>query len=174
MTIHFELRFEDLFALQKHVIQYSFTHHVKRMYFKWITSILLAILLLLSVNITITTFLISLIIAALYFLIAPNLYNTFAFWKYKKQMETKDYTPILGSCKMELLETGISRIMNGKETFFEWDRFEKLGEDEEYYFLYESDLNALIIPKQTGNTDEISSFHQLIGQNVKQFKGEKN
>src|SRR5699024_12598452 len=99
------------------------------MYFKWITAILLAILLILLVNITITTALISLIIAAIYFLIAPNLYNTFAFCRYHKQMETKDYTSKLDSCKMERLETGILRIMNGREKLIGWERFEEYGEE---------------------------------------------
>lgn len=170
MTIQFELRFEDLLALQKHVIQHSYTHHIKRMYFKWFFAILLAVLILVLMNIKITTVIFSLFIVGLFFLVAPRLYDGLVLRKYQKQMKTKDYTSYLGFCKMELSETGILRRMNGKETCFQWGQFEKSGEDEEHYFLYASDLDALIIPKHAEFNTLIRPFIQKMVNN--QYKGE--
>lgn len=153
MTIHFMQDFDDLIALQKNVIEDSYTHYIKKLYFKWITTILLAILVLVVVNTSLLTVLIALALAVIYYFLAPTLYNQLAFSKLKRQMQQKDYAHLLGACQMTFSEGGITRVIQDNETYFNWNRFEKIGEDDKHYFLYESDLQGLIIPKEWHNMD---------------------
>ena len=154
MTIHFQLERDDLFTLQKYVIEHSYTHHVKRMYFKWALALILGLSLLFFVNISITTFILSLIVAIGVFFIAPIVYNQFSFFRFKKQIEKNDYSHVLGPCNMSFSEEGIMRTINQREVFFAWQQFEKWEEDAEHYFLFENDLQALIIPKQSNEINE--------------------
>lgn len=164
MTIHFHLQFEDLLALQENVIHVSYTHQIKRMYFKWITTILLAIILLFVLKTSMVTIVLSLVLVFVYYLFAPKIYNQMSFMKLKKQMEANDYSHLLGSCKMIFSDSGILRVISEKETYFKWDDFEKLEENDHYLFLYQSDLQALIIPKQIDDTS--FNYHQFVKQNI--------
>lgn len=154
MNIDFQLTRDDLFALQKYVIEHSLTHHVKRKYFKWAFTLILGLSLLLFVNTSVITFILSLFVAIGIFFIAPIIYNKLSFIRFRKHIEANDYSHVLGSCHMSFSEDGITRTINNEETLFTWQRFEKWEEDTTHYFLFENDLQALIIPKQSDQISE--------------------
>src|SRR5699024_6434350 len=97
MTAHFTLGFEDLIAFQKDVINNSRTHHIKKKYFQWITSIIIFLAaLFLMKSIILITFVTSLCITIAYFFVFPLLYNNLALTKLKKQLQKKDYSHLQG------------------------------------------------------------------------------
>lgn len=171
MTIHFHLDFEDLTAFQQDVIKHSYTHTIKKKYFKWISSIVLFLVALFLINISLVTVAVSLIVAIIYFMIFPLLYSNITFFKLKKQMKNRDYSHVLGACEMTFSENGIDREMADATTHFDWDGFEKLREDPHHYFLYVNDLQGLIIPKKPDGVDEekTTAYHELIQRNADSF-----
>lgn len=168
MTIHFNLDFEDLLAFQQDVIKHAHTHYIKEKYSKWITTIILFITLFFLMKASFVTGVLSLIIAIFYFITFPFLYSKVTFAKLKKQMQKNDYSYVLGACSMTFSDTGIDRELNDEITHFDWNQFEKWHEDCDRYFLYVSDLQGLIIPKEPGGMigEEKAAHHDLIRQHL--------
>jgi len=165
MTAHFTLGFEDLIAFQKDVINNSRTHHIKKKYFQWITSIIIFLAaLFLMKSIILITFVTSLCITIVYFFVFPLLYNNLALTKLKKQLQKNDYSHVLGVCNVTISEEGISREINDSTSHFEWNQFEKINEDDRHYFLYVSDLQGLIISKKPDNMNDekTTAYNHLI------------
>ena len=66
---------------------------------------------------------------------------------------------------MIVSETGISTKDTLMETKFQWNAFIKKQESKEYYFLFMSSMQALIIPKRIfNNADERIQFEKLLSQ----------
>lgn len=66
---------------------------------------------------------------------------------------------------MIVSETGISTKDVLTETKFQWNAFIKKQESREYYFLFVSSMQALIIPKRIfNNADERIQFEKLLSQ----------
>ncbi len=165
MTARFTLGFEDLIAFQKDIINNSHTHHIKKKYFQWITSIIIFLAaLFLMKSITLLTFVTSLCITIVYFLIFPLLYNNLSLAKLKNQLQKSDYSHVLGVCNVTISEEGISREVNDSTSHFEWYQFERVNEDDRHYFLYVSDLQGLIISKTPDNMNDekTSAYNDLI------------
>ena len=55
---------------------------------------------------------------------------------------------ILGSQKMTIGDEGIIRVTDNSTNNFKWNQFVKVSENDKNYFLYISDLQAVIISKQ--------------------------
>lgn len=147
MTIHFTLDFEDLLAFQRNVIKYAHTHQIKKAYFKWISAIILFILSLYLIGLSLITAGTSLLIAIIYIVIFPCIYDKVTFSRLTKKLEQNDYSHVLGECEVTISDEGIERKLSGRVMHFEWDRFEKWHEDDGHYFLYVSDLEGIIISK---------------------------
>lgn len=164
MTIRFNLNFEDLLAFQQDVIKNAHTHHIKKKYFKWITTILVFLAILLLMKISIISVVTSLIVSIIYFIFFPHLYTRITYFKLKSKMLNNDYSHVLGDCEMTFSNTGIVRDLKGKTTHFDWDHFKRLREDSHHYFLYVSDLQGVIIPKEPDGINEQNkaAFHDLI------------
>lgn len=147
MTIQFQLDMEDLLAFQSDVIKHSHTHQVKKSYYRWISTIVLFLLVLLLVETTPATVVGIFILTIIYYFSFPFLYQKLSMLLYKNQLKKKDFSHLFEPCEMTLSDTGIERKLNEKTSHFTWDQFQNKREDTNHYFLYVSDLEALIIPK---------------------------
>jgi hypothetical protein len=79
---------------------------------------------------------------------------------------------------MILSEKGIDSIIkNYKEIKYEWNHFNKVGEDEKYYFLYHAKLKNtlyLIIPKRVvENTAQEEALRSLLQDKIPKHTGKK-
>lgn len=139
------------------------------MYFKWAMTIIASLSLLLFVNISITTIFLTILVAGAIFIVAPMVYNKVSFLTYKRKIKSNDYSQILGRCQMTFSEDGITRKIDGNNTFFAWGQFDKWEEDTFHFFLFENDLQALIIPKQTSemSEEEKLQYQQWIESSIK-------
>jgi len=148
VTIHFQLTFDDLIAMQKNVISHSRTHDIKGKYFKWVISSILLVALLLLLPWSVVTMIISFLVAGIFFITAPFIYPKMAFSKLKKQMERQDFSKLLKPCEMRFTKDGINRVIDGETTHFSWNDFKTYHADDSHYFLYVDDLQGVIIPKK--------------------------
>lgn len=90
-------------------------------------------------------------------------------------MHQNDYSHVLGACEMTFSDTGIERDLKGEATHFDWGQFEKWHEDNHHYFLYVSDLQGLVIPKEPDgiNEEEKAPYHDLIRQRTDLMKNKQ-
>jgi hypothetical protein len=168
MNAYFTLDFDDLLAFQKDVITTSYTHTIKKKYFKWISAALLFLLSLLLVKNTFQTFVVVTVAVVLYFFIFPFLYHYVAGIRLKSQLQKNDYSHVLGECKVTISDDGIHREIHGTASHFKWTDFEKMHEDSGHYYLYVSDLQGLILRKTPDNlnAEETTLFNRLIKDNT--------
>lgn len=163
MTIQFQLKLHDFIDMQKDVIKNSRTHDVKGKYFRWGISIILLIALLLLLKISIVTVIISIVVAGIFWLIAPIIYPKIAFARLKGKIQQNDYSRLLKPCKMHFTDDGIDRVLDGETMHFPWKEFRKIQEDDSHYFLYVSDLQGIIIPKEpTVINGDVKQFQERI------------
>lgn len=174
MTIRFHVDFDDLFAMQQDVIQHSQTHHIKEMYFKWITSIVLFLAALFLMGLSLTAVITSLVIAVIFFLLFPFLYRNIAFFRLKRNMQKNDYSHVLGACEMTISDNGIDRKKQNATTHFDWEQFESWREDSSHYFMYVDDLQGVIISKNPDemNEQETTAFNEKLRQHAAVLIGE--
>lgn len=144
--------------MQKNVINHSRTHDVKGKYFRWGISILILIVCL-FIKISFISLIIGLVLAGIFFLIAPMLYPKIAFARLKSKFEQSDHSELLKPCEMHFSKEGIDRVIDGETTHFPWNGFRYMKEDESRYFLYVDDLQGIIIPKHpTMESDDFTTF----------------
>ncbi|HLR67937.1 MAG TPA: YcxB family protein [Virgibacillus sp.] len=172
MNVNFNLEFDDLLAFQEDVINNSRTHDIKAKYFKWITTIIILLGMLLLVKTSLLSAIFILIIAMIYFFLFPYLYKSMTFRKLKNKLQNNDYSHILGPCQMTFSENGIDRETKHSTSHFNWNQFEKVSEDNKHYFLYVTDLEGLIIPKQPDhmNEKEIMEYNNMIKNFIRNLK----
>ncbi|MUV37608.1 hypothetical protein JNUCC1_01414 [Lentibacillus sp. JNUCC-1] len=172
MTFHCHLEFNDILALQKDVIQHSYTHHIKKMYYKWVLAVAVFLAIVFPFGPSLTSAMVGAVAVVIVLLAFPSLYNKAAFSRSQSQMAKQDYSSVLGPCKITLTDTGIEREISGDVTFFDWADFTRLGEDDTHYFLYQTDLNGLVLPKDPGdlNAEETADYHDRVQASVQDGK----
>jgi hypothetical protein len=100
--------------------------------------------------------------------VASNL--LFARTKIKKQAEKvtaneKNHSIFLDT-SLQITDIGIALKDELSESSFVWKAFVKKAEHENYYFLFTSALQAIIIPKRIFKTDEKIQFEKLLSQHL--------
>lgn len=148
MQIQYQLEIADIIALQENVVETSYTHKIKSEYFQWIVTIALLIAGVVFWKMNTTISMILVLIAFVFMFLGSTFYKKLAQATSRRKILKQDYTTLLQPCTMEISEEGISRLLDDKKTFFAWDKFSRVSEDMEHYFLYADDLQGLIIPKK--------------------------
>jgi|GEM_PF-6203743 len=97
------------------------------------------------------------------------LYDLFTVLKfemfYKNDEKILKHSFGLGNCELILSEEGlIKKFKDKKEESAKWSQVIKARQDEERYFLYITDLNAIVIKKTPDNmnTDEVKAYNDFI------------
>ncbi|KAA5533195.1 hypothetical protein F0919_11650 [Taibaiella lutea] len=151
MTIRFELTIDDLIA-------FGFYNRKNGSRIKKAISLLPVIMLLIILIATLYYyfFLQELIvfdtsnIALIIFLLAYTLSKTkwFYSWYWKYKYGKKEYASWFGERILTFSETSLFAKTSRAETSYNWNSFVKFGESKEYFFLFVSNLQAIIIPKK--------------------------
>lgn len=171
-AIHFQLQKKDLIAFQQDVVTHSYTHKIKQAYYKWISSVVLFLSILLLTELTPVMIGLSLFFTLIYYLLFPFLYQKIAMTFYKRQIEKNSYSHILGSCEMSFSDDGIDRLINGETKHFSWNSFKNVREDQNRYYFYISDLQAVLLPKTPDHltTTERKKYTAYIETCINQIK----
>lgn len=85
--------------------------------------------------------------------------------KTKKMIEEGDNTGILGMHKLTLNDEEIIHIEPESEQKIKWKGIKKLEESDTHYFLYNTAISAIIIPKQKVR-DDIEKLDKILKSNV--------
>jgi len=75
-------------------------------------------------------------------------------------------SPIFQQFALDVSETGLSVKGALSETRYQWKAFIKKQETKDYYFLFTSGIQAMIIPKRIFNKDERMQFEKLLSQHL--------
>jgi hypothetical protein len=107
--------------------------------------------------------LLSLILLA-WILYIPRFLDKRVLYRTKKMLEDGDNSGILGRHQLIISDEGILHIEPESEHNIKWNGFKKIVETDEYYFLYNTAVSALIIPKK-----KVHELEKLSGLMKKNF-----
>lgn len=144
MKLQFNLSFEDLIDLQKNVISKS-KHHRKVKYI--LLSGFPISLLFLNLIFQTPVSLLTIGMILLWIIVFPTIYKKLTLSSTVRIMKKQNLNGVLGSNTMLLDEQGITRKTKNNQNFLAWDQFVVVREDEKHYYLYVSDVQAMIISK---------------------------
>lgn len=169
MIAKFTIDRNDFVALQSDGIKSSKGHKIREI---WFTILIIAIAFLVPLLIY-KTIILALLWGLFYALLSPLLYKFFTTLKlrimYKNSKEILKLNFVLGKCELTLSDEGLEkRNENGKE-YAKWSQIIRASDDEDRYFLYVDDLNAIVIKKnpENMNIDETKQYQQLITEYLK-------
>ena len=88
-----------------------------------------------------------------------------ALAKTRKMIEEGDNTGIIGKHKIILQEDGITHIEPESEKRIKWSGIKRLEENNDYYFLYNTTVSAIIIPKRKVAVD-LDKLNRILIKNI--------
>lgn len=173
MTLHYNITFNDLMDLQKDGLKNSTYHKRTRIKLQWVTSFLIFFITILFFEFlsqsgygNLSQSNIATIAAGtiVYFMIFPFYYRTLNIINFKRVFKNNNNSNMLGDWKLTFIEEGITRETENSTSFFKWEAFEKATQDDQHYFLFLSDLQAVIIPKvfSEQEDEERSEFNYFV------------
>lgn len=157
MKLQFNLSFEDLIDLQKNVISKS-KHHRKVKYI--LLSGFPISLLFLNLIFQTPVSLLTIGMILLWIIVFPTIYKILTLSSTVRIMKKQNLSAVLGSTTMLLDEQGITRKTKNNQNFLAWDQFVVVREDEKHYYLYVSDVQAMILSKSALTDDRTKEAFQ--------------
>jgi hypothetical protein len=94
------------------------------------------------------------IASLLWILFFPSIINRRILKKTEKMITEGDNSGILGKHELDFEENWIIHKTSESEQKIRWSGIKKLEETNNYYFLYDTAISAIIIPKQKLNIDK--------------------
>ncbi len=85
--------------------------------------------------------------------------------KTRKMIEEGDNTGILGRHELTLNDDGIIHVEPESEQKIKWSGIKKLEESDSYYFLYNTAVSAIVIPKQKV-LNNIEQLDKILKSNI--------
>ncbi|SHN10626.1 hypothetical protein SAMN05216179_1919 [Gracilibacillus kekensis] len=174
MITKFTITEQDFVALQENLLLHSkfFIKYIKIT--QWLFSI--SVFLLLSIflfrsmlysyewSFSWFEFASIILVSFLFFYFFPRFFRWAILLIFRKVYRKNKPVGILGPQTITIKEDGLERIIKNKQDFFNWEQFVKLRSDEHRYFLYLSDVQAVILKKKTTNLndEETEQYHKLI------------
>ena len=151
MEVAFEFDMDDWMALQKNRL--STSPQLKRLHIivallMPLVFIILSISDIYSHRFYATDLIFYVVISILWVLFMPKWYKKRVLVKVRKQIEEGDNSGILGKQTLIFTDDGITQITNEAKYEIKWDGIKQLVEIEDYYFLYNTAISAIIIPKK--------------------------
>lgn len=161
MELHFKISFEDIVELHKNIIANS-NHHKK---LRWMIFILSSAYYLIFVLNRITLF--SVTVTIICFILFIPLFNYVALFATKRILIKQKNLLLIGEHKLTINDDGIIQETEGSHTVFEWSLFVNVRQDSSNYYLYVSDLQALLVPKEAFLDKEAEQdFNRYLEKNM--------
>ncbi|SDM29594.1 YcxB-like protein [Paenibacillus sp. OK060] len=149
MKLKFNLEFEDLVDLQKNVVLKSSQHRK----YRWIMLFLFTVLLFVTV-LRASVSPISLGIILFFIITFPFVFTKLSIYSLIRTLKKQNLSMLVGNNLLFLNDEGIVRSTETANSSFKWNDFKIIRQDADHYFLYVSDLQAVIIPKRALDTEE--------------------
>lgn len=105
------------------------------------------------------------VISLLWMIYYPKRLTVRTLKKVKKELEKPENSKILGIHTIEVLENGLKITKPESENFINWSGLVRLAETANYYFIYNTTLSAIVIPKNKIQ-HEITEFDSILKKHL--------
>lgn len=172
MIINFQLTYEDHLALQRNAIKNVKYHRKREKQFLLILTVIVGSIAMYFASVTLTTSLyyesptlynsvvvIAGVLSVLILLpIIKKLYIPMIIWQYKsmtkRNAEKKWPINMMLTLNEKGVEVNSERNQVKGRFLIDWEAIQKVGEDENRFYLYFEDNDAVVIPKKWGVTNQ--------------------
>ncbi len=169
MEIEFELEMKDWMELQKNHLNNSKQVRKSKIISTWMLPVLISVLMLKDIingyNLDPLRFILFGILAILWVLYIPKGMMKRMLNSSRKMLLEGDNSGIFGIHKMSFNDEGFVHFEPESENKIKWTAIKKLEATETHYFLYNTGMSAIIIPKyKIGN--EVNSLDIILKNNI--------
>ncbi|QTN00663.1 hypothetical protein ERJ70_16025 [Sediminibacillus dalangtanensis] len=175
VEVRYRLTLEDVMALQKNTLANTKLHTSRKKYAGIITSICIFVFMLLSLGRAPLTseLLLTVVLTLSYFLVFSPVYDKLTLLSIKRMYRKTKRHPMLGAYRVVISDNGLERSTDNFHDHYQWSDFEKITEDDHHFFLYLSDVFAIIIKKESDNLslDEEKNYHHYIKERMRMVNG---
>jgi high-affinity Fe2+/Pb2+ permease len=168
MKIEFDFDIDDWMEFQKHHVLNSKQVKRSKIFVTLILPVMSSVFIYIDIikdRLSPARLVFYVVITLIWILINPKWMNRSILKKAKKMLNEGDNSGVLGKNEVYFEESGIIHKMSGSEHKINWSGIKKLEETDTYYFLYDSALSAIIIPKQKLNVDK-EALDKLLKDNI--------
>ncbi|MDE0581698.1 YcxB family protein [Planococcus sp. A6] len=171
MILNYQLTVDDLFALQKNYFRTS-KYHINRGKLAFIVLLLFSYLTFNSLLLKILPGNVSpdligpvsigggILLVLILLPFVRDLYFKLQVWRFKIAFKRLKNNGWPKECITKLTPEGIELHIHNSQlegkTQLNWSAFQKVGEDEQRFFLYHTDMDAVVLPKQIDSSNEES------------------
>lgn len=172
MEIKFEFDINDWMGFQMHFLETSKQFKRSKIIVTYMLPAAFSIIILFDIlrgKLNIVGIAIFGIISLLWVLIYPQRMTERARKRVRGIIEDGDNSSILGQHRIIFSDEGINHIEPESEQKMKWSGIKKFEENDDFYFLYNTSVSAIIIPKKKIDVD-INSLDELLKSNLIQKK----
>lgn len=148
--IAYEFEMSDWMALHSHHISHSKQYKQYFLFMKLMLPGTFLVLILKDLylkQMSVAVITVAVIFSILWVIFIPKRLKKNAEKRFLKTLNSGDNSSIIGTHKIRLNEEGIHVEKPNSSGFMKWSAFTKVDQTIDYYFLYNSAISALIIPK---------------------------
>ena len=166
MEMEFEFDMNDWMEFQKNYLYNSKQFKQQKFRTRLILPVCFCILIiidLLKSEVNPQSLIIYGIISILWIVFYPKLLFKQIFNRTKKRIEEEDHTGKVGKHKLVIDEESILYVEPEPERKIKWNEIKKIEESGSHYFLYDTDISAIIIPKNKvkGNIEQLDEIIKM-------------
>ncbi len=183
LILNYQLTVDDLFALQKNYFRTS-EYHINRGKLAFVVLMLFSYFVFSSFLLNILPGNVSpdlivpvsigggILLALILLPFVRDLYFKIQIWRFKIAFNRLKNNGWPKECITKLTPEGIEQHVHNSQlegkTQLNWSAFQKVGEDERRFFLYHTDTDAVVLPKQTESLSEEShkELRDLLTQHI--------
>lgn len=104
-------------------------------------------------------FIVFLIIGVLWFAFYPKYFYSHVKRQTKKMIQEGENEGLLGEHHLLMTDEGITETTSTSETKVGWESLKEFKEDDDNFYLYNSSLSAIILPKRdVANEEEVRTY----------------
>mgnify|MGYP001263483364 CR=1 FL=1 len=166
MTVTFTITDEDLIAQQRNALKHT-KFHKKTKIMQMIIYVLSVMFVLMLAGVSTNTIFLGFILTLLLTPLLWKLYEYGLIRRFKKDVLRHNRNKI-GDFTLNLFEKELIKESNNLTEKIQWRELSRFKEDDERYFLYFSDLNAITIKKvpDNMNENEITEYQSFIKRKI--------
>lgn len=153
--IAYEFEMSDWMALHSHHISHSKQYKQYFLFMKLMLPLTFLVLILKDFylkQMSVAVITVAVILSILWLIFIPKRLKKNAEKRFLKVLNSGDNSSILGIHKIKISDEGIQVEKPNSSGFMNWSAFNKIEQTVDHYFLYNSAISALIIPKMNLGT----------------------
>lgn len=171
-SIEYNFELDDWMALNRHFISQSKQYRRYFMVMKWLLPAMFMVYIvkdLLSKQLSVAMVTMAVMASILWVIFLPKRLKKNAEDRFFKVLNSGDNRSILGHHCIQFSDEGLRITKPSSETMMKWESFVKVDQTIDHYFLYNSAISAVVIPKlQLGNKS--AYVHEQLKQHFPELK----